>query len=451
MNSLRWRLLFIIWAALLVVGAGLSAIAYWQQRAETDALFDYQIEQIAGLVAASSLGSSGAATITPQIALDHDPEDDLELTLRTRDGHVVYSSLQQSPLPAVEWTGFRTVDFNHESYRLYSGWSNDHQILVAQQIEPRLEAGRDAAWIAAIPLLVMIPVLGVIIWIVVRQQLRPLRVAVDEISQRPLLALSPLSTQGLPAEVQPLLEEINRLLQRLGRAVDYEKRFVADAAHALRTPLAALQLQVDVLDGVSDPDERANRLADLRGGIRRTARLTERLLTLARTESGAPLDLRQTDDVDLALKEIAEHYQPLADARNVQLMVDTYAVCSIRLTGEDLVVVIGNLLDNALKHSPSGGLVILRARSDHEHRVTIEVIDQGTGIPDADLGRVVERFHRASGDKTEGSGLGLAIVKTLVENANGCLVLENRSDQLGLCARLVFPGKPIQTTIRSLA
>jgi two-component system OmpR family sensor kinase len=298
--------------------------------------------------------------------------------------------------------------------------------------------GRAAAWAAVQPLIAAIPLLALIIAAVIRRQLWPLRAAVADIAARPPLALSPLPPMRLPNEVQPLVDEINRLLARLREALDHERRFVADAAHALRTPLAALQLQADVLEGVADPVERQARLTELRAGIRRAARLTHHLLALARSDAASTARPVRSD-VDEALRNLAESYRSLAAARNVTLSLDLHAGCNVGLDPYDLALAVGNLLDNALRYTAAGGTVLLRTRAD-DGQAGIDVVDEGPGLPDAELSKVFARFYRAPGDTTGGSGLGLATVKSIVEKAGGEVTLQNRTDRPGLSARLRLPN-----------
>jgi signal transduction histidine kinase len=437
MRSLRWRLTALLWLALVAVTLAFSIFTYWRQRSEAAALLDYQMEQIAGFLAASSLIESAGPPVAPQIPRDHDADDDFIVTVRSDGWQLLYASQPQAPLPDVSWMGFRTIDLNGQSYRLYSARAGVRHILIAQQMESRLEVGWDAMRAALEPLLVLVPLLGLLIAIVVRRQFRPIQTAATAIADRPALSLSPLPLDGLPSEVRPLADEINRLLGRLRNAIDHERRFVADAAHALRTPLTALQLQADVLGGVTERTEQAARLAELRAGIRRAARLTHHLLALARSESSTAIP-RVSSTIDEVLPEIGEDYRALASARGIALIVEMDGEAAVPQDYQDLRLIVGNLLDNALRYTPPGGTVALRVACDPQH-VTLEVIDEGPGLPEAELDKVLDRFYRAPGDMTEGSGLGLAAVKGIVERVGGMVMLENRSDQSGLCARVTLP------------
>jgi hypothetical protein len=207
----------------------------------------------------------------------------------------------------------------------------------------------------------------------IARQLRPVNEATATIATRTALTFDPIPIERLPREVRPLVEEINRLLARLQVAVDREHRFVRDAAHALRTPLTALQLQADVLEGGRDPDDRAARLAELRAGIRRVINLSEQLLTLARAQSTAELSA-ECSELDPMLQDIVTFYQGAARAKGITLEAEAESHTQVRSSRRRLTLVLGNLIDNALRHTPVGGAVSVRARRMKEH-VYIDVCD----------------------------------------------------------------------------
>jgi two-component system OmpR family sensor kinase len=286
----------------------------------------------------------------------------------------------------------------------------------------------------------LLPVLAIVIGFAIRRELSPLNETARAIARRPPLSLDLLPEEDLPAEVRPLIDEINRLLRRLRVAVDREQRFVTDAAHALRTPLTALQLQAEILDGGRDTAERAVRTAELRAGIRRLIRLSEQLLSLARSEAeGGPLTL--VTELDPMLAEVAGIYTDSAQSRGIDLAVESQTDVQVPGNTRRLTLIFGNLLDNSLRYTPAGGHVRIRSTTESS-RVRIQVWDEGPGLPPQDLERVFERFYRGSGEQGIGSGLGLATVRTLVEQLGGTVVLENRIDHPGLVATVVLPVVP---------
>jgi len=234
-----------------------------------------------------------------------------------------------------------------------------------------------------------------------------------------------------------MVEEINRLMRRLETTVIREKQFVTDAAHALRTPLTALQLQVDVLDGGRDAEEKAVRLSELRTGLRRTIRLSEQLLSLARNESAAGV-IEEKADLRQGLEDVSQLYADAARARQVRIQVESDASVLVPGNPRRLGLILGNLVENAIRYAPAGTAVSIRA-SVAGGRARIEVWDEGVGLPPQELERVFERFYRAPGDASNGSGLGLSTVDSIVRQLGGSVWLENRTDTSGLVAIVSLP------------
>jgi len=427
-RSLRRRLLLSLWVSVVAVAVVSASIAYVQVSNRAKGLLDAQLEQIATLVAAHGTGKAQAAR----------PEDsEIDVAIWNRDGALQSSSTSLMAEQHATQPGFTEILLNGEPYRLYTTILDGQHIEVAQPVDVRDDQAEAAALAALLPMLLLMPLLGIVIALVIRTLLQPVRNLAAAVSQRDIFAKESLPSQGLPKEVMPLVEEINRLLARQNAAAARERHFVEDAAHALRTPLAALQLQADVLDGSPDPTERSARLTDLRAGIQRASRLVDQLLSLANVESiiddpGAPAD------VDATLLEVLALYAPAASAAQVSLEISGHAHAAIKCAPRYLILICSNLLDNALRYSPSGGRVELRAAST-DAETQIEVWDQGPGLAQPELRRVFERFYRVAGDVRAGSGLGLATVEALVVQLGGRISLHNRTDHSGLIARVTLP------------
>ncbi len=438
MTSLRRRLIVSLWLVLLIVGAVSAAISYCQTRRETNGMLDYQMEQVAIFLGGRAFGGPSSQPVMPRLHSDHDIEEDYIVDVRDASGQVLYATPSDIRIPPLSWLGFRVVKLGGIDYRVLSAELGAQRIAVAQQMELRRETAAAAAFAALLPVGLLIPVLGLVIAVVIRRQLQPLSEMARAVAARPPVALDPLPLSDLPTEVRPLIEEINRLLDRVAVASEHERQFISDAAHALRTPLAALQLQADVLDGSQDVTERAARLTELRDGIRRAVRLSQHLLTLARCE--APRGSRPgSAPVDPAIAEAFQVYGPIAAARAVHLQ--QAAPCDVEVASDprDLGQIIGNLLDNALRYTAAGGRVTVSATPE-AGGVRIEIADEGPGLPEAELENVFHRFYRSPGDATEGSGLGLAVVRGIVQRLGGRVQLANRTDRSGLTAQLWLPG-----------
>lgn len=437
MSSLRRGLLTSLWVTLTLVGSVCTAFTYFATQNETNSLLDYQMEQVATFIGAKSFSGTPRARSSPLPNSDHDVEDGYIVSVRDADGSQIYSSGREITAMPLDQLGFRDVKLGVDDYRVFVAQSGPLRIAVAQQVELRQEAATGAALIALLPVVVLIPILGLVISLVIRRQLRPLQAVAREVAGRAPRALDPLPVAGLPAEILPLVDEMNRLLQRLRVASEHEQRFITDAAHALRTPLAALQLQADVIDGSADNAERASRTADLRAGIRRAVRLCNHLLQLVRSES-ATGPIASTIAIDVAMNEACELYVPIAQARGFQLHYSAESGAMVPGDARHFAQIAGNLLDNALRHTPAGGTVEARVFREGDS-ACITVVDEGSGLPEGELETVFQRFYRAPGDATEGSGLGLAVVRGIAERLGGGASLANRTDRSGLIAQVWLP------------
>jgi two-component system OmpR family sensor kinase len=433
-TTLRARLTLWLLIALALVGSGSAALAYLRAEHEMQALLDYQMQQVARLVAArkvdSTLPTAGSA-VDPA----RDPEDDLLVTVRDEAGAVRYSTDTAVPLPTPV-PGFSERRIGTTPYRVYGLDTGVRTVAVAQAVQVRREAAVGGALAALLPVVLLIPVLALIMGLVIRRALEPLEATIHTIAERSPLALEPLPLTSQPEDLRPLLEAMNHLIARLRESFEHERRFVGDAAHALRTPIAALQLQADVLDGCNDPAERAQRLDELRAGIGRVVRLAQQLLTLA--ADGEPRRVLGSTAVDVLFEEVAGLYGTMAAARGVRIDLEPDADGNAPGDLGQLLLVVGNLVENALWHTPRGGRVRLRSALDGRNLV-LEIIDDGPGLPPEELARVFERFYRAPSAHDGGSGLGLATARAVAERLGGRVTLANRSDRGGIVAQVTLP------------
>lgn len=428
MRSLRRRLLVALWIAVSCVGALSAVIAYLQVSHYAKDLLDSQLQQLAALAAGRN---------TQDVPRTADRDSDIDVAAWRRDGTLQYSSSALLHERRANTPGFSDVILGKEPYRLYAAQLGDLHVEVAQPIDLRNDQAAAAVLAALLPMLLLMPVLAIVIALVIRALLQPVRDLAAAVARRDALTAAPLDGRGLPSEVAPLVEEINKLLARQHEAAQRERTFIADAAHALRTPLAALQLQADVLEGSSDPAERAARLAELRAGIQRATRLSGQLLQQAHIDSGAEADPAAVD-LDTALREVHALYDPAAALASIDLALDVHSRARVHTDARRLLLIFGNLLDNALRYTPAHGRIELRAQRN-EDTATVEVRDQGPGIPEAELPRVFERFRKVPEDTRAGSGLGLATVQSLVRQLGGSVSLHNRADGAGLVARVSLP------------
>ncbi len=448
MKSLRAGLTLWLWIALAIVAVISAASAMLLSEHEALEEVDYQMQQVVRILAtqtftpADELSSGREVRLSPAIRVSHDRDDELIVTVRNEAGELLFASrnnrhIPGGVLPPLKTLGFQTLPLGQDSYRVFAAQARGQTIQIAQSTEAIRETESRIALATLIPIAVLLPILAVVAGVAIRRELRPLNSAAAAIAGRPPLSLDPLQAEGIPAEVRPLVDEFNRLLLRVSTAIEREQRFVTDAAHALRTPLTAVQLQAEILDGGSTAEERASRLSELRGGIRRVIRLSEQLLSLARSQS-EPAAPDSPSDLDTTLREIAAHYTQSAKAKGIDLTLETSTAPRVRADARRLTLIFGNLLDNALRFTPSGGRVEVRAHTA-EGLAVVEVRDEGCGLPADELDRVFERFYRVTDDEGSGSGLGLATVRALVDQISGAVRLANRSDRAGLIVIVCLP------------
>lgn len=436
MNSIRRRLL----AALLVsISLALLSSAFAIYRAalaEVDALFDYQLRQLALSLRDQAFHRSFAPPVE-----NEDASLDFVIQVWGPDGVRVYYSHPHQVLPGLVGEGYATIDSPEGAWRVFAAHLYNEAIQVAQPMRVRNRMALNAAVRMLWPLLALLPILSVLIWIVVSRGLIPLKRLARAVAARTPEALEPLPEWKTPEEVLPLVRSLNDLLARLAGALAAQKAFIADAAHELRTPIAALQLQTQILERAEEEASRAVALDDLKAGVGRAGRLVQQLLTLARQEPdiAAAKPFASVGLRDLAGSVTAEHIG-LALDKGIDLgLADSDA--DVRVEGDELALrlLLSSLIENALRYTPRGGRVDVAARRC-EGSPCLEVSDNGPGIPEAERARVFDRFYRGEHATAPGTGLGLAIVKAIADRHRARVLLGD-SDGGGLSVRVAFPAE----------
>jgi two-component system OmpR family sensor kinase/two-component system sensor histidine kinase QseC len=444
MNSIRVRLLLALLAMLALTALLMGGLAYRSVLAETEALFDYQLRQMA-----LSLRDQGE--IAPDQAGALADEDlDFVVQIWTVDGRAIYASRAHSALPARALLGLADVSAGGQTWRTFSVATHERVIQVAQPAQIRQRLAANAALRSVLPLLLLAPVMALVGWWLASFTLKPLRAVAAGVRARDAGSLAALPTAGLPDEVAPLVTALNLLLQRLALSLDTQRAFVADAAHELRSPLTALKIQVQLLQRTSDETLRTEATRSLAAGIERAARLVEQLLALARSEPGAPGATPQTLDLSELVREAVADTVPQARARGTEF--ELFADTPVPLMGDKaaLGALARNLADNAVRYSPAGSRVELRVALE-AGQATLQVDDAGPGIPAAERERVFDRFYRrgsgGDGNDQAGSGLGLAIVRSVAAQHGAQLTLSD-SPLGGLHVRVQFPAAPAREDCR---
>jgi len=436
LNSLRVRLLVSLLAMLAVAAFVMGGLTYRNVLAETEALFDYQLRQMA-----LSLRDQGEIAPDQARALA-DEQLDFVVQIWTVDGRRIYGTRQHTELPERALLGLAEVTAGGQTWRTFSVATPDRVIQIAQPLQIRERLAADAALHTVTPLLLLAPLMGLVIWWVAALTFKPLQAVAAEVRRRDEQSLTPLADQGLPDEVAPLVTALNALLQRLSQSLDTQRAFVADAAHELRSPLTALKLQLQMLRRAGDDAARSQAVDALAAGIERAVRLVEQLLALARSEPGAPVAAKETLDLSELVRAALADIVPNALARGSVL--ELFADAPVLLHGDRtaLTGLVRNLADNAVRYSPPGSRVELRVTADNGAPL-LQVDDAGPGIPTEEHERVFDRFYRRAANDEAGTGLGLAIVRS-VAALHGATVELGSSALGGLRVRIRFPLGPTQ-------
>lgn len=364
------------------------------------------------------------------------------------------------PLPATLKNGFHAFRNQNLDYRVYVHRLRDgSRIAVSQETRIRDQIARQSALYATLPLLLLVPVLLAVMLMLIRLMLRPLAELSRTVNARQENDLQPLPKTDLPTELQPFVNAINGLLGRTGAAMESQRRFVADAAHELRSPLAALSLQAERLHAAPMSPEATERLETLQAGIRRSRHLLEQLLLLARAQNarwgqGQAAATAASAPAAVAvlpvMRRVLEDLLPLADQKGLNLGIsaapgatqDAEADERIRVSADEMALytLLRNLADNAIRYTPAGGQIDLWV-DRRGAEVVMAVQDNGPGIPAEERTRVVDPFYRVLGTGESGSGLGLSIVDTLVGNLKGRLRLDDAVGHAhGLRAEVTLPA-----------
>jgi two-component system sensor histidine kinase QseC len=433
--SLQRRLISRALTAVFLTWLATAGYVWFEARHEVDELLDAHLAQSAAVLVVLQ-------NITPE-----DDEDLLNEPVLSKfadrvayqvfdDGRLVMASSNVGNTPlSSRLEGFETVTREHgQKWRVYSeaGRDKDARIYVAERIESRDEILRAVLRGFLPPLTIALPLLLIGLWWNVRSGLLPLQRLRQALLKRDTQTLTPVSLPETPQEVQPMLDALNDLLQRLAQRMETERRFTADAAHELRTPIAAIRAQAQVaLSSARDDALRQQSLKDTLLGCDRASRVVEQLLTLARVEG--PQDVvSEPFRLDQLAQQVMADLTPDALRRGQTL--ELLAPEPLQVNGQSTLwqILLRNLIDNALRYSPDGAVVRIHAqRSDASH-VQVTVEDSGAGLSSADMARLGERFFRVLGTEATGSGLGWSIVRHIASLQQVDVQLGKSADLGGL-------------------
>ncbi|QZP31192.1 ATP-binding protein [Pseudomonas sp. DR48] len=432
-DSVQVRLSVTLSLAILIVAALAGFFAFFSAINETHEMQDETLRQVAILFDRQKMTLH--YPVVEQVAGD-DEESRVIVQYLADSTKASGSDDATTPLPFPTGLadGFSTLSVAGENFRvLVRTIASGERIVVAQEADVREKEARKSAWRSLLPFLILFPVLLLVVSDLVRKLFRPIATLSEEIDQRDEQALHPIDENHLPTEIRPFVVAINRLLTRVAQSMETQRRFIADAAHELRSPMTALSLQAERLSAIEMSAAAHQRLLPLTQGIERSRKLIDQLLALATAQSSAERSQGSVSVHDI-YRRVLEDLLPLAERRHIDIGVESFEDVQVVGNEVDLLILVRNLVDNAIRYTPVGGRVDLAVELAGES-VILEVKDSGPGISAEEQLLVFDPFYRSLGTDESGSGLGLAIVKAIADRMGARLRLSfsDEKNKSGLC------------------
>lgn len=412
-DSVQLRLSVTLSLAILLVALLAAAFAFVSALDEAHEMQDETLRQVAALYDRQQMTLHYPAAQ----AVDDDNEESRVIVQYLADGSQAVGNddaLLPLPFPTTLSDGLSTLKVTGEDFRvLVKTTARGERIVVAQETGVRDKEARESAWRSLLPFLILFPVLLLVVGDLVRKMFRPIATLSADIDRRDEQALHPVDESHVPSEIRPFVVAINRLLGRVAQSVDNQRRFVADAAHELRSPMTALSLQAERLAATEMPAAARERLLPLSRGIERSRNLIDQLLSLAAAQSSSNTAPTRVSVLHI-YRRILEDLLPLADRKNIDIGVESSEDVQVSINETDLLILIRNLVDNAIRYTPPGGRIDLSVKRE-QAAVVLQVSDTGPGIAVEEQARVFDPFYRSLGTDESGSGLGLSIVKAIAD------------------------------------
>ncbi len=422
-RSLRQRLWLWLSVAIVATSALTAGATFWMNFADANDLQDRQLRQIAGALAARPL-----ATTSPRFRAVDEEDAETHLVIRPLGEPAVDADPRiDVALPATLHAGLQTIVAGDVQWRVFAARDATGRLFgVAQRQTVRDEVARDSTVLTLVPMLVVVPLLLLLVHLLLRQGFAPLVSLSAEVDRGDERQPGPLRTEDIPAEALPLVHAVNRLLARLGDVLEQQRRMVADAAHELRTPIAAARVQADNLAHVELPPDARARLEALQRGLARNSELVDQLLRFAHVQ-GADAKVDEPIALDAVIRGAIEESLPLAEAQRIDLGCIRLERANLRGDPTHAYALVRNAIDNAVRYTPAGGWVdVSLLVEDGEALFAVE--DTGPGIPPELRERVFEPFFRILGSHQTGTGLGLAIARSAAQALGGRVELAARLD-----------------------
>lgn len=442
--SLRRRLLGLLLGGVAAAWLVTMVFSYLDAHHEVDELFDAQLAQAGQTLLAIASheaheGSDGGEIDNLGEAM-HKYQRRLRFQIWHDDGSLLMRSNNAPDAPLTTEMGFSEARNDDGRWRHFSQWNDDHslQVQVSESHHVRDELIGHIAWRLLMPALFGLPLIGLWVWLVTRHGFASVDGIARQIASRDPQQLQAIAPASAPEEIKPMLEALNGLFLRVERTLEAERRFTADAAHELRTPLAALLAQLQVALRARDDNERNRSLQQLQSGLTRATHLVDQMLQLARLDPESGLPDPQPIDLALLAESVCADLGPQILAKNIDFDLAAAPGCLVTGQADWLRVLIRNLVDNAVRYTPEGGRIRVGiSRSGNECQLAVS--DSGPGIPPEARELVLRRFHRLDHGQQAGSGLGLAIVARIAELHGAKLRLDESYMPKGLMVGVQFP------------
>ncbi|MCG6115257.1 MAG: ATP-binding protein [Mesorhizobium sp.] len=451
MRSMRARLLLIL---LVTTGAAWLSAAGWiyfSTQAQVEQVLDARLREAARMVDSlltdERIEIASAAQMVPNSGIERDWGSEnysrqLSCQIWSFSGELVGRS-EAAPQErlAGDGDGFSQTVIDGETWRVYTvaNPTRGVQVMVGDNLQIRQSLVNGVMMGTLLPMMLMLPIGGLLIWLAVRGGLAPLDQMARALATRHADDLRPVGDGGGAAELRPMLDALNGLFARVETAREREKSFTAFAAHELKTPLAGVKTQAQIALASHDPEVRARALAQIAGGVDRSSRLVSQLLDLAAADASDDYLAPKPTDLARALEDARQAVEPLRQRRNVSVVVAGSLDGTVDCNAPLATTALKNVLENALLHSPEGGSISVSADRNRGF-VSVLIEDEGPGMDVDEIGHAAERFFRGNDKPSPGTGLGLAIVETVLKRAGGTLSIANRAEARGLSVTLTFPA-----------
>ncbi len=447
--SLQTRLTLLVLASVLLFGLVAGYESYKNAMYQADEMFDAQLAQFAqNLMIVAGHTDNDDELMEATLPQFHKYQQMLVFqvwNLDKKDPHVVLSSSNQGGMEPARMAadGFSNGVWQGRNWRYFHQRDTQRglDVLVGQSDEARNMLAREVAWHNVAPFLFGLPVLALLTILAIRLGLRSLRRLTDSLRLLNPEQLNPVAVGGAPKEILPVVDALNRLLARISRTMENERRFTADASHELRTPLAAMQAQIQAAQLAKDETERKESLAKAFLGTERMAHMVDQLLTLSRLDEQTSSACLEPADIAGLTEICCAELGAEALAKNIEIGFSAQANPMISGSPDMLRILLRNLLDNAIRYTPQGGRVEATLRLlDEGKQVELEVADSGVGVADKQLITLGRRFSRIEPSMAEGVGLGLSIVQRIAE-IHQARVIFGHATLGGLDVKVTFPPR----------